>query len=293
MDRIVTKYQKYHEDEAEEKRISGSPIFIPASKYLNNGVNTFFAALSASYDGVITPSSKFNIDTMKGPVFIRGFQGSKTHKIIRLLMQKERDFYFIDSGYFGNEHLPYKRWHRVTKNDFQSSVITKRDSKRARTLALRPRKWNKSGENILICPPSMKSMGFFMGKKIKEEDVDEWVDMVYKEIREYTDRPIKIRKKPRDRKDRVYKDPIKKHFKGCYALITYNSIAAVEAVYNGVPAITLAPNAASAVCRSNISDINSLIYPDRTDWVNHLSYCQFSQQEAASGLARDILEGER
>ena len=40
-----------------------------------------------------------------------------------------------------------------------------------------------------------------------------------------------------------------------------------------------------------ISDINSLAYPDREAWLNHLSYCQFTEEEAANGLAKEILEG--
>ena len=135
---ITTKHQKVSSQEATEKRLSGSPIFVPASNFEKKGVNTFFSSLCKSYDGVITPSRNFDQKEMTGDVFIRGFQGMKTHVLIRNLIKNNRTFYFVDSGYFGNEKLPYKKWHRVTKNDFQNCKIISRKPDRARMLRLTP-----------------------------------------------------------------------------------------------------------------------------------------------------------
>mgnify|MGYP003659473656 CR=1 FL=1 len=80
--------------------------------------------------------------------------------------------------------------------------------------------------------------------------------------------------------------------KGIHCLVTYNSIAATEAFLFGVPAIALAPNAATSVCNNSISQIENLNIPNRDTQIalaRHLSYCQFTAAEIRNGTAWNIL----
>ena len=74
--------------------------------------------------------------------------------------------------------------------------------------------------------------------------------------------------------------------------VTYNSIAATEALLNGVPAIALGPNAASVLCNSKLEDIENPNTFDKETiegYAAHLSYCQFTKPEMQSGKAWQIL----
>ena len=77
-----------------------------------------------------------------------------------------------------------------------------------------------------------------------------------------------------------------------HCLVTYNSVAAVEAVMRGVPAICLGPNAAATVCSTDLAEIENPKFPDddlREAWLRHLSYSQFTFTEMSDGTAWRIL----
>jgi hypothetical protein len=77
-----------------------------------------------------------------------------------------------------------------------------------------------------------------------------------------------------------------------HCLVTYNSVAACEAVMLGKPAITLGPNAACQVSSHKLADIENLripTYDEREAWLRHLSYSQFTFDEMSNGTAWRIL----
>jgi hypothetical protein len=77
-----------------------------------------------------------------------------------------------------------------------------------------------------------------------------------------------------------------------HCLITYNSVAAVEAVMLGKPAICLGPNAASVVASTDLAEVENPKFPtddEREAWLRHLSYSQFTFMEMSNGTAWHIL----
>ena len=183
-----------------------------------------------------------------------------------------------------------KEYHRVTKNNLQNlGPIIERPFDRLKKLNWKYKKHNKQAKKILICPPSQKVMKFY------GHDLDSWMTNLVTEIKKYTDRPIEIRTKP-PRSERVTTNTIWQALDDTYCLITYNSIAATEALLYSVPAITLAPNAASVLCNTEISNLSSNLHIPTKDelyaFAGHLSYCQFTQAELASGYAYDIINND-
>ena len=114
---------------------------------------------------------------------------------------------------------------------------------------------------------------------------------VKKEIRKYTDRPIKIRYK-QSRQYRRRSKPIYTDLQDCHALVTYQSIAAIESILFGVPAFTLAPCAADPVADKDLSQLDNPTVQDRDKihkWAHHLAYGQFHVNGLKDGTAWRIL----
>jgi hypothetical protein len=123
----------------------------------------------------------------------------------------------------------------------------------------------------------------------------EWTDVLVKQLKTLTDRPIEIRMKP-IRSERVSSKTIQEALQdNVHCLITYNSIAATEALMEGKAAITLGPNAAQLICETSLANIETPKIPTEDEmyaFLKHLSYSQFTQAEMEDGSAWNILQGD-
>jgi hypothetical protein len=224
-----------------------------------------------------------NTDT---DLVIRGLGGG-SQKAINHCWETGRTFYAIDTGYFGNTSKT-KTWHRITKNNLQHlGPIIERPNDRLKTIIDYNYQKQIPGRKILICPPSEKVMNLF-----GQPDPETWTNQVVEQLTKYTDRPVEIRLKP-SRTERTTTKTIEAALADdVYCLITYNSIAAIEALMNGKPAIALGPNAAQAICNTSLKDVEKLRFPDRDKMIAfmcHLSYAQFTREEMQDGTAWRIL----
>jgi len=231
--------------------------------------------------------STWDLETKtSSPLLIRGL-GKKSQLAIKKCWKTERDFYAIDSGYLGNERTKSKVYHRITKNALQHlGPIKERPFDRLSKIGYKYLKFNP-GRKILICPPSDKVMKFW-----DQPMPEEWTQNVIRELKKYTDRPVEVRLKPK-RNERIADGNIIHALQNdVHCVVTYNSIAATEALLNGKPAIALGPNAATVLCNTDLADVEN---PNTFDKVTiegyaaHLSYCQFTKQEMQNGTAWRIL----
>jgi lipopolysaccharide biosynthesis glycosyltransferase len=223
-------------------------------------------------------------ESKSNPLVIRGLGGG-CRKAIRHCWETGREFYAIDTGYFGNAGSKTKIWHRVTKNALQNiGPVIDRPADRLKNFKYRP---FGNGSKILLVPPSDKVMQLF-----GQPDPEVWVNDVIETLKQYTDRPVEIRLKP-TRSERISTNPIEAALANdVHCLITYNSIAALEALMVGVPSIALGPNCATALCNTSLADVENLKKPlegEMRALLKHLSYCQFTREEMMSGYAWGIL----
>ncbi len=215
------------------------------------------------------------------PVALRGLGKRKQ---IKECWATGRDFYYIDTGYFGNDRK--KNYHRITKNNLQNiGPVIHRPRDRLSRTGITLKKF-RPGKNILLCPPSEKVMKFF------DLDLQTWILETVDTIKKYTDRPIIIREK-QARSVRVTTDTMEMALaNNVHCLVTFNSIAATEALLSGKPAFTLGPNAAQSLCSSDLSKIEKPFIPhldEVEEWAAHLAYCQFTELEMMDGTAWRIL----
>ena len=219
-------------------------------------------------------------------------RGILKHKIMKRCWKDNRTFYYMDTGYFGNERSSanpngWKHWHRIVKNDLQHSEIVARSDDRFKKFNKKFTPWKTNGSKILVAAPDEKPCKFY------GVDKDEWIKQTVETIKKYTDRPVEVRQRAPKRIDRIANDTLQQALdQDVFALVTFNSVAAIESIFYGIPAFTLAPNAASPVSLQDISKINEPYYADNDKlyaWACHLAYGQFHTNELKSGQAMEML----
>jgi hypothetical protein len=236
-------------------------------------------------------TNDFDYNLSTDPIVLRGILKKK---IIHRCLKDGRDFYYMDTGYFGNEVTTanpngWKYWHRIVKNDLQHSEIIPRPDDRFKKFNKTIAPWKKDGRVILIAAPDAKPCKYY------DIDQEKWIADTVATIKQYTDRPIIIRERAAKRIDRVSTNTLQEALDlDVFALVTFNSVAAVESVFHGIPAFTLAPaNAASPVALQDLTKIETPYYADVDKlyaWACHLAYGQFHIHELKYGEALRILK---
>ena len=221
------------------------------------------------------------VATHSSAVVLRGVTKRKQMEACR---EANRDFYYIDTGYFGNGRK--KTFHRITKNAMQylGPVIHRPRDRLAQT-GWSARKF-RPGRNILLAPPSQKLLMCY------GIDLDQWLEDTIATLKIFTDREIVVRNK-QARSVRQSTDTMEMALeRDVHCVVTFSSIAAVEAVLHGKPAIVLGPSAAAPVCSTTCNDVEKPYIPtldEVEEWAAHLAYCQFTELEMRDGTAWRIL----
>jgi hypothetical protein len=236
-----------------------------------------------------TPVADIDYSSSTQPIVLRGIL---KHKIMKQCWKDHRDFYYMDSGYFGNNPNPlnpsgWKVWHRIVKNNLQHTDIVVRPDDRWKqfNIKLQSRKY---GSKIIVAAPDEKPCKFY------GIDQQQWINETVETIKKYTDRPVVVRQRAPNRIDRIQRNPLNQVLEDdVHALVTFNSVAAVESVMLGVPAFTLAPaNAAAPVANQGLESIENPYWPNQDKlyaWACHLAYGQFHNSELQNGTAYRIL----
>ena len=255
-----------------------------------DGQDEYIQKLAFSVNGKITSTDDFVYEDSKEPIVLRGIL---KYKIIKRCWEDKRDFYYVDTGYFGNnisKENPHgwKFWHRIVKNNLQHGEIIQRPTDRWKKFNKTLAPWKKDGKKILLAIPDEKPCKFY------GVDLDIWIEETLGKIKQHTNRPIEIRQRAPKRQDRIATNTLKQALDNdVFALVTFNSVAATEAIMHGIPAFTLAPcNAAAPVASQDVSQIEKPYYPDHDTlikWTSHLAYGQFHNTELTSGAALSML----
>jgi len=228
------------------------------------------------------------------------FRSMTKRKEIWKCWKTGRPFYYVDNGYMGNLDKK-KKWYRVVKNNIQHVKLPlfrggKWPNDRFTNLVQttpymtytgRQPDSNREGA-ILVVTPSDKPCQFY------QIDRQTWLEQTLAEIKNHTSRPIIIRDKGL-RPDRIKDNSIagQCHRQRIHSLVTYQSVAALEALHYGIPVFTMAPCCADPYANKDLSIIESVKYPNEEDVMNlfnFLAYCQYTLEEFASGDALRMIE---
>ena len=234
------------------------------------------------------------------------YRGVVKRKYIQQHWQDKKDFYYIDTGYFGNFVSPgnlsgRKLFHRIVKNDLQKHWLENRPIDRWQEICkidprYRWKGWKKKGNKILIIVPNKKSCVFYGYENVKSRDLTvesktPWLTSTIETIKKHTDMEIIIREKG-SRTDRQNYSIFDALDEGVFATVAFNSIAALESVIYGVPAFVTVPCAASPLALTDLSQISAPLYPDESlvqQQCASLAYGQFTAEEIINGTAWRLL----
>ena len=255
-----------------------------------DGADDFINLFAKGCNTIPISTDDFVYESSTDSIVLRGIL---KHKIMKRCWEDNRTFYYMDTGYFGNDRSTdnpngWKYWHRIVKNNLQHGEIIARPNDRFKKFNKTFSPWKKSGNKILVAAPDDKPCKFYGITK------DQWVAETVAKIKEHTDRPVVVRERAPKRIDRIVTDTLQKALDNdVFALVTYNSVAAIESVFHGIPAFTMAPaNAASPVALQDLSKIETPYYADKDKlyaWGCHLAYGQFHTTELRNGQALEML----
>lgn len=220
-----------------------------------------------------------HFEDYKSDCLIRNTTGNENLLLEKI--QNKYAFWFIDSGYT-NFLESNKRWHRLVRSHLHTGTYFDAPADRLGNFKKFPMPWRESGSKILVIEPGPFSANIF---KIS---IPDWKKEIEKQIRDRCDLPIVFRektpKKTRSNLSRHLQD------EDYYCVININSNAATEAIWAGIPVITLDRHITNPVSRNSIEYINDLYRPNLGPWLCMLSYSQFTFEELANGKAVELVK---
>ena len=192
------------------------------------------------------------------------------------------DGVFPDTGEYFDADPDPARWRKI-----------------ASTMNIALRDWRSNGNHILLC--LQRNQGWSMGD---QHPVD-WAARVILEIRKWSDRPIRIRPHPGDKKARDYIGDLSgsrelkrvtvsnpgssllSDLRDCWAAVNHNSSPVVGAAIEGVPIfVTDSVRSQSRdIANLDFSQIENPTLFDRQPWVERISMSHWNFAELRSGQA--------
>lgn len=202
-------------------------------------------------------------------------------KNTRQYLRYSYDGIFPTTGEYCNNEPDPERWAKLS---------------RELKITMKPWKLTKGKHILITC---QRDGGWSMdGQAIMP-----WLLKTIKEIRKWSDRPIRIRFHPGDKKVLEHKRALARyrlpgvgisHFENilqdfvqCHAIISYNSSPAVAAAIEGVPVFLLDPKRSQAkdVAHHHLKDLEYLQEFDRHTWSHSMAQMHWTLTELKDGTA--------
>ena len=183
-------------------------------------------------------------------------------------------------------------------NEAHFGHTTNNDNARLTSLGVTIQDWKdtKDTNSIIICGQHQASHQWR-----NMPPVSDWISNTIREIRQHTNRPIKVRSHPRypfsfNKTGANVKESVPKRIdivqdfydfdaelSTAHCVVNWSSNPAIEAVLAGVPVFTGPDSLAHAVANHSFDTIETLVKPNRQQWANDLAYTEWHVDEIALG----------
>ena len=254
----------------------------------NQGLTDVMTTLGSNLAADYKPISRAQSQTITTPVVIHNIMDNE--QLLKERMTNQQPFWFVDTGYT-NFLIKHKTWHRLVANHVHARVDTAAGypADRLHLLPSWPRAWNRQGNRILVVENSDNHYQLF------GHSLAAWRDGIRDALRPWCDQNphyrVEYRAKDPDKKNRVsVHQYLSEAPKSWYCVITDCSAAAIEAIWLGIPVITLKQHITQSVARTSIEHIGDLYRGPIGNWLCALTYNQFTMDEIRDGTAVKLLE---
>ena len=167
------------------------------------------------------------------------------------------------------------------------------DPERVKKLQLKLQPWTNTGTDILIAAQRGDSEQW-----AGQPSVQDWVNQTVATLQQFTDRPILVRKHPRqaivtppgcvrDVPQRLIHTYDGYNFNEVlsrsWAVVNWNSGPGSQSIIAGVPSFVGPNSLAAPVANLNLADIENPNRPDREDWLVRVAHTEWTVGEIATG----------
>ena len=184
-------------------------------------------------------------------------------------------------------------------NEAYFGHTTNNDSTRLTSLGIRIQDWKdtEDDKSIVICGQHQASHQWR-----NMPPISDWISNTIQEIRQHSDRRIKVRCHPRypfnlnniatniiksiPKRIDIVQDfyDFDSELLNAHCVVNWSSNPAIEAVLAGVPVFTGPDSLAHAVANHSFDTIEMPIKPNRQQWANDLAYTEWAVDEIAKGI---------
>jgi hypothetical protein len=267
-------------------------------------MDNFKAGVIANGDVVIEYQGNQLPDRPLAAGFVLGYtlEDNFRRKIINCLRNQNTPQVFVDSNILHYARPGIHEWHRYSLNSvypndgvyFFDAVNPDKWQTYSQWHGINSKSWRTGGKHILVLAQRPKGWNMF-GK-----DQDQWLETVINQLKQYTDRPIRVRMHPgdgsRDKQiDKLIKrggvaissaSNIQEDLIDCWTTVGYNSTPNVVAAIEGIPCYIADPvhSWAKDIAYTDLSQMENPPMPDRTEWLNKIANIHWSNSEVKSGL---------
>lgn len=168
--------------------------------------------------------------------------------------KKNIPYVLIDHGYFHRDMN--LEWARFCVSNYHCT-----DWRTSNREIPKAHEW-KQGKQIVLLPPPEKI--------VKIYGAEHWLDETITELKQYTDRKLVIKKKG--------EGDFKQAISGAHAVVSFGSVGEVEAAIRGIPVFSSQYSPTVPISQP-LSEIETPLYPDRTEWMRSLAACEWHKDE--------------
>jgi hypothetical protein len=202
---------------------------------------------------------------------------------------------YIDLGYW--DRVRDEGHHKIVVNARHPTayfMARKMDNARVRNLGIEPMPWGHYGKHIVIAGMGHKAAEA-EGKPVEkwERDAIAWLSKTTSRRLIYRPKPSWALAKPLPGAEYSPREQsLSSILVNCHAVVTHHSNVAVEALVSGVPSFCW-KGVAQPMSLQDLDKIETPLYPDgRADWMNAISYTQWTINEMKQGLPWRHLKNE-
>ena len=233
------------------------------------------------------------------------------HNCKRKIVNSGKPFVCIETPLIGRgpvSDILEDQWYRIGVNGFladtgrffrqNQSYSSDRWKMISSKLKVDLKPWKEDGNYVVV---ALQLPG---DASLRGINITKWAADTVEELRKYKDRQIIVRTPQLDRefdRDNILritkiegvslqqgtKDNLITTLDNAYATVTYSSGFGIDSVIRGVPTIAMDPGSfAYSLGNNKLSQIENLVRTnDRQQWLNNLSYGQWSRKEVKDGRA--------